>query len=337
MKYYILTTVKFANDCIKNDTYGATNSNWLANVNIGDMVFISQFNFKSQDIYGPFKVSMPLFYDKKIIFPNQKYYYRIKIEYEKLKCISETDLYLNGINHQNKNFALRLLCLLQQNKHLHSLCLTDQEGEFILETIKNYGNNFKIIDRKNYIPEYDQLKVDQRFITDKNKLYKKLYFSSESDLEAFIMFCLKDKKNDTWRSLNNILNIYPENNLNYSNIYNQFVLGNAYPSDIVILNKNNTNILELKKTSLGKSMIPTIEKEIIKYCTYSLYSDRLETNKSQTNFFLIVLKSENNINFKKYLNDYFKKNTSKIPNPKKYTFSIIEYAIENQTLLFSII
>ena len=334
MRYYILTTVKFANECIEFKKYGSTNSNWLANIDIGDTIFISQFNFKSQNIYGPFKVTMPLFYDKKIIFPSQKYYYRIKIEYDKLQYINETDLYLNGIDSEKRNFAFKLICLLQQNKHLHSICLNKQEGEFILDTIKNYGDNSGSINNKDYIPEYDKLKVDQSFIADKNKLYKKLFFSSESDLETFIIFCLKNQKNITYTSLNNILNIYSGNDLNNSTIYNQFIFGNAYPSDIVILNKNNINILELKKTGLKKDMISTIEKEIIKYCTYSLYSDRLGTNQTQINFFLIVLKDENNISLKKYLEDYFQKNINKTSNFKKYNFMIIEYYIENQNLLF---
>lgn len=334
MKYYVLTTTKFANECIEFKKYGSTNSNWLANIDIGDIVFISQFNFKSQDIYGPFKVTMPLFYDKKIIFPSQKYFYRIKLGYDKLQYISETDLCLNGINCKNRNFALRLICLLQQNKHLHSISLNNQEGKFILNTIKNYGNSFESTNNKDYVPEYNNLKVDQNFIADKNKLYKKLFFSSESDLETFIIFCLKNQKNATYNSLNNILNIHLKNELDYSTIYNQFIFGNAYPSDIVILNKDNTNILELKKTGLEKNMIFTIEKEIIKYCTYSLYSDRLETNQTQINFFLIVLKDKNNIRLKKYLKDYFQKSIAKISNPKKYNFMIIEYYIENQSLLF---
>lgn len=334
MKYHILTTTKFASECIEFKKYGSTNSNWLSNIAAGDTIFISQFNYKNQNIFGPFNVILPIFYDKKIIYPGQKYYYRIGINYNNLQCVNETDLYLCGINSNRKDFSLRLICLLQQNKHLHSICLNDQEGELISETIKNYGNNFEPVNNKDYNPEYNKLKVDQKFIADKNKLYKKLFFSSESDLETFILFCLKNQNNAIYNSLNNILNIYPKNNLKYSTIYNQFIFGNAYPSDIVILNKNNINILELKKTALEKSMISTIEKEIVKYCTYSSYSDRVEANQTQINFFLIVRKDKNNINFKKYLEKYFQMSVAKISNRKKYNFTIIEYYIENQGLLF---
>ena len=253
------------------------------------MVFLSQFNYQSQNIYGPFKVTLPLFYDKKIIFPSQKFYYRIKIEYDKLQYIDETDLYLNGINSNKRDFAFRLISLLQQNKHLHSICLNNQEGEYILKTLINYGN-ILIPENKDYIPMYDKSKVDLTFLANKNKLQKKPYFSSESDLESYIILCLKNKKNITYNNLEDILNIYPNNEIDYSSIYNQFIFGNAYPSDIVILNKNNINIIELKKTCLDKNLLPTIEKEIKKYCLYSLYSDRLEERYEQINFILIVLK-----------------------------------------------
>ena len=297
------------------------------------MVFLSQFNYQSQNIYGPIKVTLPLFYDKKIIFPSQKFYYRIKIEYDKLQYIDETDLYLNGINSNKRDFAFRLISLLQQNKHLHSICLNNQEGEYILKTLINYGN-ILIPENKDYIPMYDKSKVDLTFLANKNKLQKKPYFSSESDLESYIILCLKNKKNITYNNLEDILNIYPNNEIDYSSIYNQFIFGNAYPSDIVILNKNNINIIELKKTCLDKNLLPTIEKEIKKYCLYSLYSDRLEERYEQINFILIVLKNENNIISKKYLEDYFKKCVANIDKLKKFNFLIAEYYIENQKLLF---
>ena len=72
MKYYVLTTTKFANECIEFKKYGSTNSNWLSNIDIGDTVFISQFNYQDQNIFGPFKVILPIFYDKKIIYPWNK-------------------------------------------------------------------------------------------------------------------------------------------------------------------------------------------------------------------------------------------------------------------------
>lgn len=337
MRYYILTTVKFAKECIEFKKYGSTNSNWLSNIDIGDVVFLSQFNYQSQNIYGSFKVTMPLFYDKKIIFPSQKYYYRIKLEYGKLQFIDETDLYLNGINYKNINFSFKLISLLQQNKHLHSICLNEREGEFILETIKNYGNNLLPIDNKDYIPLYDKSKVDITFLADKNKLQNKSYFSSESDLEAYIILCLKNKNNITHKHLKGILNVYPKNDIDNSLTYNQFVFGNAYPSDIVILNKDNINILELKKTGLDKNMMSTIEKEIKKYCLYSLYSDRLEDGPKQINFVLIILKDKNNISFKKHLEDYFEKSLIEVSNLKKYNFMIVEYYIKGSQLLFGVL
>lgn len=338
MRYYILTTTKFANECIEFKEYGSTTSNWLSNINIGDIIFLSQFNYQNQNIYGSFKVTLPLFYDKRIIFPNQKYYYRIKLDYDKLQLIEETDLYLEGINRKKEHFALRLIGLLQQNKHLHSICLNDQEGKFIAETIKNYGRNCNLlpIQNKEYILPYEKLKVDLAFLADKNKLQNKPYFASESDLEAYIILCLKDKNNVTYKHLKHILNVFLKNDIDDSLTYNQFIFGNAYPSDIVILNENNINIIELKKTGLDKSMIPTLEKEIKKYCLYSLHSDRLEGRPEQINFVLMVLKDKNNAGFKRHLRDYFEKSLAGISHVKKYTFTIVEYYIKNSRLFFEV-
>lgn len=334
MKYYVLTTSKFAKECIEFKKYGSTNSNWLSNIDKSDIVFISQFNYHEQSIFGPFKVNQLLFYDKKIIFPGKKYYYRISLESENVYTIDETDLYIHGQHSKNNDFTFRLICLLQQNKHLHSICLNDFEGKFIMAVLKKYGKKVDSIETQRYILEYDKFKVDVNFIANKNKLYRNLFFSSESDLETYIIFCLKIKQNLTYKSLNVILNTYAKNEIHHSRIYNQFIFGNAYPSDVVIINESNINILELKKTCLDKKMLPSIKKEITKYCSYALHSNRVETNPAQINFFLLILKGKNNINFKKYLNNYFQKTTSKISNSQKYTFSIVEYYIENQNLLF---
>ena len=45
MRYYIVTTTKFADKCLEYSTYGATQSNWLVNINVGDTIFLSQFNY----------------------------------------------------------------------------------------------------------------------------------------------------------------------------------------------------------------------------------------------------------------------------------------------------
>jgi hypothetical protein len=337
MRYYVLTTAKFAQECIEFKKYGATNSNWLSNINVGDTIFISQFNYNDQKIFGPFEVVLPMFYDKKVIYPDQKYYYRIGFDYNDLQIIDETHLYWHGINSNNKDFAFRIICLLQQNKHMHSICLNDQEGEFIIEAIKNHGRHWRTIMAKDYSPEYGKLKVDLKFLSERNKLSKKSSFSSESDFEAFLILCLKNQDNPTYCSLNDILSVHSNNDLNKSIINNQFIFGNAYPSDIVIVNDNNINILELKKTSLEKGMVRTIEKELMKYCVYSLHSYRLETSPAQINFYLIVLRDRNNLNFIGYFKSYFQKNIAASFQTKKFSFSIVEYFIENQTPLFHIL
>jgi hypothetical protein len=102
MRHYIVTITKFADECLKFLTYGATQSNWLANVDIGDIIFLSQFNYKSQNLFGPLRTSKKLFHAKNIIYPGQRYFYRIQFNpINSVKCIEETDLYINGIQSNN--------------------------------------------------------------------------------------------------------------------------------------------------------------------------------------------------------------------------------------------
>jgi len=336
MRYHILTTAKFINECIKFQVYGSTNSNWLANVEFGDMVFISQFNYKSQDIYGPFRVKESLFYDKKIIYLNQKYYYRIKIKPTNLRMIEETDLYLQGIKNKKFDFPLRFISLLQQNKHLHSISITDNEGQFLLDALNCYGKTVKInTNPKNYLFESKPIRVDLKFIENKNRLFKKHDFSSECDLESYVLLSLKNKNSSISKNFSKILNYYPDNNLAASIIYNQFIFGNAYPSDIVILNNSNINIFELKKNQISESSFGMIEKEFKKYCYYSLYSLRLLNKKAKrkVNFFIIFPKNENH-NLYKMLKNRFQFVASSIKKFGGNNFIILEYDFINDKLTF---
>lgn len=130
MRYYLSTTAKFASQCLENQIFGATQSNWLVNIDLDDILFLSQFNYQSQKIYGPFKINKTLFYDKKIIYPDQKFYYRIGFKPQTSKVINETDLYLKGLNDNRIDFASQLISLIQQNKHLHTISLIQEEGIF---------------------------------------------------------------------------------------------------------------------------------------------------------------------------------------------------------------
>lgn len=337
MRYYILTTTKFASECIKFQVYGSTNSNWLTNVELGDIVFISQFSYKSQDIYGPFEVCKTLFYDKKIIYPEQKYYYRIKIKPANLKMIEETDLYLQGIENKNFNLASRLINLIQQNKHLHSISLTKNEGEFLLNTLANYGKTIKVKTKtKDYLSDSKALEVNLKFLENKNCLFKKHSFSSESDLESYILLSLKNKNGNIFKNFSEILDYYPDNNLAVSAIYNQFIFGNAYPSDIAIINSANINIFELKKNQFSRSSLGMIKKEFKKYCYYSLYSPRLseEDTQRRMNFFIAFLKSGNR-NFEKILKKEFRFIIDPINKFRENNFTILEYYIADDKLIFN--
>jgi hypothetical protein len=333
MRYYIVTTTKFADECISHLTYGATQSNWLANINIGDILFISQFNYKSQNLWGPFQVCKTLYFDKRIIFPQQRFFYRVSFKpFKGIKIIDETDLYLKGIHAGNEDFYFRIINLIQQNKHLHCISLTNHEGEGILQTFEQTDSIYKISGETNLGNELSS--IDSKFIWDKNKLDRKKSFSSESDFESYLLMSLKDPQSKVYLLLEKLLNKYEQNDLKDSEIYNQFILGNAYPADIVILNQHNINVLELKKESLAQNTLPQIEKEIRKHLVYSLFSKRIESEAVRRfNFCLILFKADSNKYFKELISEKFRFLCGIMMSPRENTISFWEYSIEENQLL----
>ena len=206
MRYYILTTTKFANECIAFEKYGAGNANWLANIDIGDIVFISQFNYKSQDLYGPFRVTSNSFFDRTRIFPKGKFYYRIDLKpIDSVRILEEIDIYFYGIENEKIELTSRFISLIQQNKHLHSICLNRIEGEFLYRIFIKSGKTAKI-KRKQYTPTGKELRVDLGYLSAKNKISTKESFLSENYLEAFILLSLKEKDNFVRRQFSTILN-----------------------------------------------------------------------------------------------------------------------------------
>ncbi|OGN16498.1 MAG: hypothetical protein A3B99_05255 [Candidatus Yanofskybacteria bacterium RIFCSPHIGHO2_02_FULL_44_12b] len=333
MRYYILTTTKFANECIAFEKYGAGNANWLANIDIGDIVFISQFNYKSQDLYGPFRVTSNSFFDRTRIFPKGKFYYRIDLKpIDSVRILEEIDIYFYGIEKQKIELASRFINLIQQNKHLHSICLNRIEGEFLSRIFTKFGKPVKI-KRKQYASVGKGLKVDLEYLSAKNKISTKSSFLSENYLESFILLSLKEKDNCIRRQLSTTLNNFPENKLENSDVYNQFIFGNAYPSDIVIVNKANANIFELKKDILSRDLMPQIRKEMYKYCYFSLFSPRLDNQEvKRMNFFLLALRG-GDPKLKAKLREEFNKINQALRHYRENSFTILEYYIEENRLV----
>ena len=335
MRYYIVTTTKFADKCLEYSTYGATQSNWLININVGDTIFLSQFNYKSQNLFGPLRVTKDLFYNKDIIYPQQKYFYRIQFKFiETIETIEETDLYLNGIRSEKLIFYSKIINLIQQNKHLHCICLTDDEGEAILNTFQQLGSKYHTDIEVRELRE-DLIDIHCHYIWDKNKLDKRHYFSSESDLESYIILSLKNAESEEYKSFDKLLNKYKSNDLQFSEIYNQFIFGNAYPSDIAILNKDNINVFELKKDKLANNIIPQIEKEIKKHLCYSLFSDRIKSDKNlkRFNFYLVYLKDSDNSQHKQLIFEKYNDLCKKVDTLRENTITFVEYCVKDNILI----
>jgi hypothetical protein len=336
MRYYIVTTTKFADECLKFLTYGATQSNWLANVDIGDILFLSQFNYKSQNLFGPLHVSKSLFYNKDIICPQQKYFYRIQFEpMEEIKIIEETDLYLNGIQSKNMTLFVRIINLIQQNKHLHCITLTNDEGRAVLETIQQNGRNYDGNLQKSQLTNELET-INCLYLWEKNKLDKRKIFSSESDLEAYLILSLKNPESRAYNNLNNLLNKYADNDLHLSEVYNQFIFGNAYPSDVTILNQTNMNVLELKKGELTPNVLQQLEKEVKKHLYYSVFSDRVKAicDGERFNFYLICSKHSGNTKFKQSIIEKYDDLCRRIGPIRENTVTFVEYTIKDNEVFF---
>lgn len=333
MRHYIVTTTKFADECLKFLTYGATQSNWLANVDIGDIIFLSQFNYKSQNLFGPLRTSKKLFHAKNIIYPGQRYFYRIQFNpINSVKCIEETDLYINGIQSNNIPLYVRIINLIQQNKHLHCISLTASDGEALSHALERIGINFSH-EHVNKLSG-DLTPVDREYIWGKNRLDRSSTFSSESDLESYLVLSLKNPECQENKGLEKLLSKFECNELNLSEIYNQFIFGNAYPCDVLILNEKNINVFELKKDNLARNIIPQIEKEIKKHLYYSIYSDRIKLNGDlrRFNFYLICVRDQNNIHFKKLIYEKYFHLCGKLNNLRENTITVVEYQVNNNVL-----
>jgi len=333
MRYYIVTTTNFADECLEFLTYGATQSNWLVNIDIDDIIFLSQFNYRSQHLFGPLRASNTLFYNKNIIYPQQRYFYRIQFNpINSVKYIEETDLYINGIQLKNLPLYVRIINLIQQNKHLHCISLTASEGEALSHTLERTGINLS----RGHVSELsgDSPPVDRKYIWGKNRLDRRSIFSSESDLESYLILSLKNSQFKEYKSLQEGLNKHQNNELHLSEIYNQFIFGNAYPCDILILNDKNINVFELKRDKLTQSVIPQIEKEIKKHLYYSMHSDRIKSSDDlrRFNFYLICSRHQNNKHFKKLIYEKYFRLCGKLNNLRENTVTVVEYHVNNNIL-----
>jgi hypothetical protein len=336
MSFYIVTTTKFYSECIDYLTYGASQSNWLCNIDVGDTIFLSQFSYKSQDLFGPFRVIKRLFYDKSIIYPEQKYFYRIRFEpLHQIKSIEETDLYLYGIESNNIDLYSKIINLIQQNKHLHCICLTNDEGKAILDVFQSAGSRYDACNKTKEVN--DVAHVDCHYIWVKNKLNRSTQFSSESDMETYIIMSLKSANNKEFEYFRNFLGKYSVNSLSDSQIYNQFIFGNAYPADIVITNENNVNVLELKKDHLTLSQIPQIEKEMKKHLCYSLFSNRIrQTDAHRFNFYLVTLQDQNNASLRPIIEDKYWNLCENLSKHRENTITFVEYTVNHSGLAFDV-
>jgi len=210
--------------------------------------------------------------------------------------------------------------------------LTASEGEALSHTLERTGINLS----RGHVSELsgDSPPVDRKYIWGKNRLDRRSIFSSESDLESYLILSLKNSQFKEYKSLQEGLNKHQNNELHLSEIYNQFIFGNAYPCDILILNDKNINVFELKRDKLTQSVIPQIEKEIKKHLYYSMHSDRIKSSDDlrRFNFYLICSRHQNNKHFKKLIYEKYFRLCGKLNNLRENTVTVVEYHVNNNIL-----
>jgi hypothetical protein len=154
-------------------------------------------------------------------------------------------------------------------------------------------------------------------------------------METYIIISLKNADNKEFEYVCNLLEKYSVNNLIDSQIYNQFIFGNAYPADIVITNEWNINVFELKKDHLTLSQIPQIEKEMKKHLCYSLFSNRIrQTDTNRFNFYLVTLQDKNNTPFRPIIEDKYWNLCDKLRTHRENTITFVEYTVNDSGLSF---
>jgi hypothetical protein len=194
----------------------------------------------------------------------------------------------------------------------------------ILDTLQKFGIKHKIHDPKKL--DHEIVEVTREYIWEKNRLDKKRQFASESDFETYLLLSLKNKDSSEYKTVNEIMAKYSGNNLVHSAIYNQFIFGNAYPADLVVLTEGSINVFELKRDRLSSIIVNQIEKEMRKHLYYSLLSERvLQKDEPKIfNFYLVCLWQGNKGTRDSVLNVY-ESLQSRIGYPRKNNLIFLEY------------
>jgi hypothetical protein len=163
----------------------------------------------------------------------------------------------------------------------------------ILDALHKFGIAYNNHDQIKL--DHEVIEINREYIWQKNRLNKKHRFASESDLETYILLSLKNENSFEYKTFGEILAKCSGNDLIDSRIYNQFIFGNVYPADIVVITNDSINVFELKRDSLANIVVAQIEKEIRKHLYYSLLSERVvQENVSKIfNFYLVCLYQSN--------------------------------------------
>lgn len=232
-KYHVFFTSNHVRTCIENGRFGATSINSLVDVIKNDKAFI--YNGKESLFYGPLIIeSYEQFYESEALYGLNKkgiprYTNRIAFSSVIANTLEYKQVFSAETDHKEYNYLLNrsLLSTIIENKQVHSMPLTMNEGIYLEKLLIEKGNR---IGFNKSVKQYEGLTT----IREKLKSYK----SSEAYFETSLM-------------LNKLSPIFSQQSKEVENplTFNQFVIGIQRQIDILSIGEKEVRVYELKKAN----------------------------------------------------------------------------------------
>jgi len=273
-KYHVFFTAMHVDSCIQNGRFGATSINSLVDVLKDDEAFI--YDGKESLFYGPFEiVSDEQFLEQDPIYGIDKrnlprYTKRVAINVSKANFIHYKTVFAFERDFHNPAYLFNrtLMSTVIENKQVHSMPLTNLEGEYLKSILLNLGAS---VNASNNPTAYNHLKTIRDNIPNLTR--------SEALFETILM------NNKTYPIISQ------SSELGSEIIYNQFVLGIQRQIDILSISNDIIKIIELKKKENPDNPFD----QILEYHQYLLTDYRVyHYDVSQKKIYLVVMLEKGN-------------------------------------------
>lgn len=255
MKYHVFFTAQYTEPCLEYGRFGATSVNSLVNVTKGDVAFL--FDGLKWKLFGPLKIkSDNQFYETDVIYGRNgrnivNYPNRVAFENQGLKSLELNKLFALETVPWTENYLVNrtLLSVIIANKQVHSTPLTNKEGKYLENVLRQNGVD---------------LTINTEILTfiDRETVLDNVINNRKPKSEAIFEMLLMLRKPSPIHEANQ-----------ESLIYNQFILGLQRQSDILTITEQEIKILEIKKRDNQTNPFT----QVIEYLDYVNSDFRLQT------------------------------------------------------------